>query len=125
MSSSLVSSPPDLPAYLKGVYNLNPVIGAPSDDEVIRIHAVMQMAQKAVDIPGTGNPALLVKLAEHLFNVQMARYRIKYLTATLPENTTYTPPTLPSHLTVQLKPVVDAPSDEDIIGVQNAIQVYS
>ncbi|CAE6459429.1 unnamed protein product [Rhizoctonia solani] len=71
MSSSLVSSPPDLPAYLKGVYDLNPVIGAPSDDEVIRIHAVMQMAQKAVDIPGTGNPALLAKLAEHLFNVQM------------------------------------------------------
>ncbi|CAE6374402.1 unnamed protein product [Rhizoctonia solani] len=107
MHNNLISSPPNLPAYLRDIYDLKPIFGTPSDDEVMGIHAVIQMAQKAVDVPGTGDPLLLAKLAEHLFNIQMAKYRINYLTATFPE------------------PIVDAPSDEDIVKVQNAIRTYN
>ncbi|KAG8740038.1 hypothetical protein FRC11_000423, partial [Ceratobasidium sp. 423] len=66
-----VCSPPELPPYLKSVCDLKPIVEVPSDDEVIGIHAVMQMAQQAVGIPGTGDRALLAQLSEHLFNVQM------------------------------------------------------
>ncbi|CAE6508554.1 unnamed protein product [Rhizoctonia solani] len=119
-----VCSPPTLPPYLRSVYDLKPVVGAPSDDEVIGIHAVMRMAQKAVDIPGTGNPVLIARLAEHLFEVQMVKYRSKYDDA-FPKSTTYTPPTLPSHVTSQLKQVIGTPSEEEIINVQDAIRAYN
>ncbi|KAG8730791.1 hypothetical protein FRC11_005799, partial [Ceratobasidium sp. 423] len=42
-----VCRPPDLPAYLKNVYDLKPIVGVPSDEEVIGIHAVMQAANRA------------------------------------------------------------------------------
>ncbi|KAG8755824.1 hypothetical protein FRC11_005755 [Ceratobasidium sp. 423] len=101
-----VCSPPELPPYLKSVYDLKPIVGSPKDDEVVGIHAVIRMAQKAVDIPGTGNAALLAQLSEHLFDVQMG--------TVLPETTTYAPPALPVHVTVQLEPITGIPSAEYI-----------
>ena len=47
--STPVYLPPELPPYLKSVYDLKSIVGTPSDDEVIGIHAVIRMAQKAVD----------------------------------------------------------------------------
>ncbi|CAE6416712.1 unnamed protein product [Rhizoctonia solani] len=120
-----VYSPPDLPPYLQNVYDLKPIIGVPSDDQVIEIHAVMHMAQKAVDIPGTGDRVLLARLAEHLFNVQMDTGANISALHFRRRDTTYTPPTLPPHVTVQLEPVIDAPSEEEIIKVQNAIRSYN
>ena len=44
-----VLSPPDLPPYLESVYKLKPIVGEPSDEEVIGIHAVIRVASKVVD----------------------------------------------------------------------------
>ncbi|KDN36155.1 hypothetical protein RSAG8_11036, partial [Rhizoctonia solani AG-8 WAC10335] len=123
MPTQILSSP-ELPPYLKSVYDLKPIAGVPNDDEVIGIHAVIRMAQKAVDIPGTGDPILLAQLCEHLFDAQMAKYRTRCLSFVFPETTTYTPPALPVHVTVQLEPVTGTPSEEEVVKVQSAIRSY-
>ncbi|KEP48425.1 putative PSDC domain protein [Rhizoctonia solani 123E] len=82
------------------------------------------MAQKAVDIPGTGDPALLAQLYEHLFDIQIAKHRNRYLSAVFPETTTYTPPTLPAHVAVQLEPVTGAPCEDEVMKVQSAMRSY-
>ncbi|KAG8731959.1 hypothetical protein FRC11_001353, partial [Ceratobasidium sp. 423] len=116
--------PPDLPAYLENVYKLHPIVGEPNDDEVIGIHAVIRVATKVVDVQGMGDPLLLARLEEHLFNVQIAKYKSRYLRAVFPENTTYTPPTLPGHVSVNLEPVTGIPTEETIIKVQSATRSY-
>ncbi|CAE6439871.1 unnamed protein product [Rhizoctonia solani] len=88
------------------------------------------MAQKAADIPGTGDRKLLARLYDHLFDAQMAKYRAGCFNAIFPEvygilfNTTYTPPTLPVYVTVRLEPVTGTPSEEEAIKVQSAVQSY-
>ncbi|KDN36164.1 hypothetical protein RSAG8_11045, partial [Rhizoctonia solani AG-8 WAC10335] len=82
------------------------------------------MAQQAVNVPGTGDPALIFRLSEHLFDVQMAKYRDRVLGTVFPEGTIYTPPTLPIHVAVQLEPVTGPPSEEEMIKVQSAIRSY-
>ncbi|CAE6435795.1 unnamed protein product [Rhizoctonia solani] len=119
-----VCYPPKLPVYLKNVYDLKPVIGVPSDAEVIGIHDVIQAANRVSCVPGMHDPSLLMGLAEHLFSAQMARYRSKYSLITFPGDTTYTPPTLPAHIPVKLEPIVGTPSDEEIIKVQETVQSY-
>ncbi|KEP50547.1 putative laminin domain protein [Rhizoctonia solani 123E] len=91
---------------------------------MIGIHAVVQVANKAADIQGISDPTLIPQLLGHLFEVQMARYQSKYLGVMFPENSTYTPPTLPVHMTVQLGPVTGAPSEEEIGKVHEAIRLY-
>ncbi|CAE6536233.1 unnamed protein product [Rhizoctonia solani] len=116
--------PPELPPYLKSVYDLKPIVGIPSGDELIGIHAVIRMAQKAVDIPGTGNPALLSRLYEHLFDIQIAQYRNRWMGVVFPETITYTPPILPAHVAVRLEPVTGTASEEEVVKVQSAIRSY-
>ncbi|CUA67632.1 hypothetical protein RSOLAG22IIIB_07490 [Rhizoctonia solani] len=70
------------------------------------------------------DPKFFVQLADHLFNVQMARYRNKYSLITFPRDATYTPPGLPAHISVNLEPISGAPSDEEITKVHEAIQTY-
>ncbi|CUA67628.1 hypothetical protein RSOLAG22IIIB_07485 [Rhizoctonia solani] len=119
-----VCYPPELPAYLKNVYDLKPIAGVPGDDEVIGIHAVVQAARKASEIPGMNDPILTMKLTDHLFNAQMARYRNKYSLITFPSHATYTPPILSPNLSVDLRPISGTPSDEELIKVQDAVQTY-
>ncbi|KAH7335745.1 hypothetical protein B0J17DRAFT_667642 [Rhizoctonia solani] len=71
-----------------------------------------------------GDPVLIFRLSEHLFDAQMARYRSIYLITTFPESTVYIPPILPDHIPVQLEPITIAPSEEELIKVQHAIRVY-
>ncbi|KAG8730793.1 hypothetical protein FRC11_005801 [Ceratobasidium sp. 423] len=66
-----VYSPPELPPFLRNVYDLQPIRGVPSDEEVMGIHVVIRMATKVVEVPGMGDSRLLAQLSEHLFNVQM------------------------------------------------------
>ncbi|KAH7335840.1 hypothetical protein B0J17DRAFT_630069 [Rhizoctonia solani] len=63
----------ELPAYLKSVYDLRAISGVPSDEDVIGIHAVIQVADKVnvVNVPGMGDPGLTAHLSELLFDVQM------------------------------------------------------
>ncbi|CAE6504644.1 unnamed protein product [Rhizoctonia solani] len=119
-----VFSPPELPSYLKSVQRLEPIVGAPNDKQLIGILSIIRAAQKAAEIPGMGDPVLIYRLSEHLFDAQMARYLRKYPATTFPENTTYTPPTLPAHVLVKLERVVGVPSEEEIIRVQDAIRSY-
>ena len=44
-----VLSPPDLPPYLESVYKLEPIVGVPTDDQVIGIHNVIRVANKVVE----------------------------------------------------------------------------
>ncbi|CAE6424218.1 unnamed protein product [Rhizoctonia solani] len=116
--------PPKLPPYLNKVYDLKPITGIPSDEEVIGIHAVIRVANKVVDVEDMGDPTLLAQLSEHLFSAHLARYRSKHATVVFPEDTTYTPPSLPVHVSIRLEPVKGTPSEEEIIRVQSAIRAY-
>lgn len=40
--SNLVSTPPQLPEYLRNIYDLKPIVGVPDDEEVIGIQAVIR-----------------------------------------------------------------------------------
>ncbi|CAE6419199.1 unnamed protein product, partial [Rhizoctonia solani] len=117
-----VCSPPELPAYLREAYALKPIVGIPNDDEVIGIHSVIHAVNQVSVVPGMRNPSLLMNLSDHLFSVQMARYRIKYSLITFPTDATYTPPNLPAHITVNLAPVSGTPTDEELMKVQDAFQ---
>ncbi|KAH7335848.1 hypothetical protein B0J17DRAFT_668103 [Rhizoctonia solani] len=65
-----------------------------------------------------------MKLVDHLFNVQMARYRSRYSLITFPSDATYKPPALPPPVSINLEPVSGAPSDDEMKKVQDAIQTY-
>ncbi|CAE7110054.1 unnamed protein product [Rhizoctonia solani] len=121
---SQVCYPPELPPYFKNIHELKPIVGAPSDDEVIGIHVVMHAASRVSGVSGMHDPIFFMQLADHLFNAQMARYRSKYSLVTFPSNATYTPPALPAHISANLGPVSGAPSDEEIIKVHDTIQTY-
>ncbi|KAF8745728.1 hypothetical protein RHS02_01201, partial [Rhizoctonia solani] len=115
-------SPPVIPHYLKSVYDLKPFIGVPNDTEVIGIHAVVHAAKRVLEIPSMHDPDLLMKLADHL-------YRGKYSLVTFPSvskvtDVTYTPPPLPAHISVSLETIVGAPSNEEMIKVQEALRSY-
>ncbi|KAG8708184.1 hypothetical protein FRC11_006709 [Ceratobasidium sp. 423] len=162
-----VCYPPDLPTYLRNVHDLKPIVGVPSDDQVIGIHAVIQAARKAseseyavildkyviqqyraaVKVPGMHDPGLIMKLNDHLFGVQMGLTRLSQISNPVftyhvskceiffvlsiinyliesGQDATYTPPVLPTHLTINLGSVRGAPSDGEIIKVQDAFQTY-
>ncbi|CAE6536406.1 unnamed protein product [Rhizoctonia solani] len=121
---SQVCYPPGLPASFKNVYDLKPIVGVPSDAELIGIHTVIHAANRISGVPGMHDPGLFMKLADHLFNVQMAKYRSKYSLITFPSDATYAPPALPAHIAITLEPVLGAPSDEDIVKVQDAVRAY-
>ncbi|CUA67636.1 hypothetical protein RSOLAG22IIIB_07494 [Rhizoctonia solani] len=141
-SSHHIWAPPDLPPYLKNVCDLKPIIGTPSDEEIIGIHAVIRVANKVADVQGIGDPTLLPQLLEYLFEVQMGKrlLDIQYTGAMFPEVTndssamiepdlylqsfTYTPPSLPVHVAVQLESITGSPSDEEIGKVHEAIRSY-
>ncbi|CAE6439357.1 unnamed protein product [Rhizoctonia solani] len=121
-----VCYPPELPPYLRDVYVLKPIVGLPTDADLIGIHDVIQAASKLSAVPGMHDSSLYMQLADHLFGAQMARYRSRYSLVVFPSNATYTPPTatLPAHICVTLEPVCGAPSDEQIVKVQEALRSY-
>ncbi|CAE6435838.1 unnamed protein product [Rhizoctonia solani] len=121
---SQVCYPPVLPTYLKNVYDLQPIVGLPSNDEVVGIHTIIQAATKVSSVPGMHDSDLFMKLADHLFSAQMLVYRSKYTNLLFPTDVTYTPPVLPAHVPVNLEPVSCAPSDEEVTKVQDAIRTY-
>ncbi|EUC58606.1 laminin domain protein, putative [Rhizoctonia solani AG-3 Rhs1AP] len=119
-----VCYPPQLPASLRSIHDLKPIVGVPSDDEVISIHTVMHVASRVSGVPEMHDPKFFMQLADHLFDVQMARYRSRYSLITFPSDATYTPPALPTHISVNLEPVSGAPSDDEMSKVHEAIQTY-
>ncbi|KAF8697216.1 hypothetical protein RHS03_07790, partial [Rhizoctonia solani] len=119
-----ICHPPELPVYLKNVYDLKPIVGVPNDAEVIGIHAVLHATRKVSEVPGMMDPSLLMGLADHLFDVQMARYRSKYSLITFPSDATYSPPDLPDHLSAKLESVSGSPTNKQMIKVQDVLLTY-
>ncbi|GAB1528568.1 hypothetical protein RhiTH_011762 [Rhizoctonia solani] len=135
-----ICHPPELPVYLKNVYDLKPIMGVPNDAEVIRIHAVLHAARKLSEVPAMMDPSLLMGLADHLFDVQMARYRSKYSLITFPsvrvllqldprfvelrvERYIFTSDP-PDHLSTKLESVSSASTNEQMIKVQDILLNY-
>ncbi|KAF8594048.1 hypothetical protein BDV93DRAFT_612022 [Ceratobasidium sp. AG-I] len=119
---SLKYMPPDLPSYLANTFELKPIIGVPTDDEVKTIHAVIRATEAAAQVPAWNNPDLSMELTQHLFDVQMARHREKYPVSIFPSTNTYTPPTIPSHIHISLEPVTGAPTDDEVKLVHSALR---
>ncbi|CUA74395.1 hypothetical protein RSOLAG22IIIB_11189 [Rhizoctonia solani] len=118
-------TPPELPSYLRSIHDLKPIMGVPSDAEMVKIHDVVRVANQVVNVPEIYDPILLVGLSEYLFNAQMAKYRSKYRCSVFPvETIIYTPPLLPNHISVKLEPISGAPSNEQVVRVQEAIRIY-
>ncbi|KAF8593662.1 hypothetical protein BDV93DRAFT_549470 [Ceratobasidium sp. AG-I] len=122
-----IYTPPKLPSYLANSFDLKPVTGVPSDDEVKMIHAAIRTVECVSHVSVLCDPGLSMDLAQHLFDVQMvsassgALYYIARIT--LVQTNTYTPPALPSHINVSLAPVTGAPSDDEVKLVHNALRV--
>ncbi|KAG9105168.1 hypothetical protein FRC07_009546 [Ceratobasidium sp. 392] len=114
--------PPALPTFLAEMVELKSTVNIPSDEEVKSVHAAIRGLNNVASMPALYDADLAMRLSQHLFSVQMARYRDKYPCVIFPSNTTYTPPPLPAHIPITLEPVLGSPSDEHIKSVQAALR---
>ncbi|KAG9085520.1 hypothetical protein FRC06_003565 [Ceratobasidium sp. 370] len=119
----MILTPPVLPPFLAGTYDLKLVEAVPSDGEVKMVHAVIRALNDVANVPVLYDADLAMRLSMHLFSIQMARYRDKYPCIIFPTDTTHTPPQLPAHIPVELEPVTGPPSDDQIKSVQNALRL--
>ncbi|CAE6461184.1 unnamed protein product [Rhizoctonia solani] len=117
-----VYTPPALPAHLSSVYGLKPIVGQPTDEQVKAIHAVIGAVDAGSRVPNLYGPDLSLQLSQHLFSVQMAVYRRKYPVNVFPGDNTYSPPSLPAYVPVELESVVGAPSKEQLRAAQHAMR---
>lgn len=120
-SNDATYTPPRLPACLADAHTLTPIVGVPTAEEVKAIHEAIRALNTILGVPALYDPELPMRLAQHLFDVQMAVYRSKYSFSILLEDATYTPPQLPAHIPITLEPVVGAPSDEQLKSAQSAV----
>ncbi|KAG8770972.1 hypothetical protein FRC12_003933 [Ceratobasidium sp. 428] len=119
-------TPPVIPPFMANVVQLTPIEGLPSDEEVKKVlHAirlVTELMHGQLEMPEKKNEDLMMELSQHLFEVQMARYRDTYPCSIFPSDTTYTPPPLPEIFQIQLEPMKGAPSNKQIQSVQAALR---
>ncbi|KAG9086626.1 hypothetical protein FS749_003520 [Ceratobasidium sp. UAMH 11750] len=120
---SMKLTPPVLPPFLTGTYDLKLVEGVPSDNEVKMVHAVVRALNEVANTPVLYDADLAMRLSMHLFSIQMARYRDKHPCIIFPSHITHTPPQLPIHIPVELEPVTGSPSDKEIKSVQSALRL--
>ncbi|CUA67630.1 hypothetical protein RSOLAG22IIIB_07488 [Rhizoctonia solani] len=66
-------TPPVLPTHISVL--LGPVKGMPSNEEIIRVQAAIRLYQQYSNVPSLFDPHLDVELSQHLFDLQMAKYR--------------------------------------------------
>ncbi|KAG8697542.1 hypothetical protein FRC08_006458 [Ceratobasidium sp. 394] len=120
----MILTPPALPLFLAGTYDLKPVEGVPNDEEVKIVHSVIRALDDVANVPVLYDADLATRLSMHLFGIQMARYRDKHPYIIFPSNAIYTPPPLPVHISVELEPVTGPPSDSQIKSVRTALRLY-
>ncbi|EUC53525.1 hypothetical protein RSOL_009020 [Rhizoctonia solani AG-3 Rhs1AP] len=116
-------TPPALPAHLATIYDLKPITGQPTNEQVITIHAAMRAVNAEAQVPHLCNPELSLQLSQHLFSVQMAVYRNAYPLSILPRDNTYAPPSLPTHIPITLETVTGSPSNEQLKTAQDAMRI--
>ncbi|CUA70780.1 hypothetical protein RSOLAG22IIIB_09115 [Rhizoctonia solani] len=120
--NNYVYTPPILPAHLSSVYDLKPIVGQPTDEQVKAIHAVIGAVDAGSRVPNLYGPDLSLQLSQHLFSVQMAVYRKSYPVNVFPGDNTYTPPSLPAYVPFELDPIVGAPSKDQLKAAQHAMR---
>ncbi|QRV97142.1 laminin domain protein [Ceratobasidium sp. AG-Ba] len=122
--------PPALPSFLASSYNLRPVTDDPTDAELNLIHGAIRAAKAAQQvthvIPGLCEDELVMSLEEHLFDVQMARYKSKYDCTHCRKDMVHRPPDLPDYISNQipLSSIVGFPSDKNLRAVKTVIRVH-
>ncbi|KDN39290.1 hypothetical protein RSAG8_08925, partial [Rhizoctonia solani AG-8 WAC10335] len=122
-TNDCVYTPPALSAHLATIYDLKPIVGQPTGEEVKTIHAAIRAVNAEAQIPHLCNPELSLQLSQHLFSVQMAVYRSTYPLGIFPRDNTYTPPSLPTHIPVTLEPVIGPPSNDQLKAAQDAMHI--
>ncbi|CAE6484325.1 unnamed protein product [Rhizoctonia solani] len=70
--SDATYTPPTLPTHVS--VNLEPISGAPSDEQVTKVQEAIRSFQKYSEIPSMFEPRVSAELSQHLFDIQMARY---------------------------------------------------
>ncbi|CUA75390.1 hypothetical protein RSOLAG22IIIB_11716 [Rhizoctonia solani] len=115
-------TPPILPTRLAARYDLKPIVGYPSSQDIKAIHAVIRAVNIESQVPFLCDPDLSMQLSQHLFNIQLAVYQNQYSTI-VPSNNTYTPPSLPTHISAKLHRITGAPSNEELKAVQHSVRV--
>ncbi|CAE6454910.1 unnamed protein product [Rhizoctonia solani] len=123
LTNEYTYTPPSLPNHLASTYNLKPIVGHPSHDEVKTIHAAIRAVNVEAQVPHLYNPELSLQLSQHLFSVQMAIYRKAYPLSLFPADNVCTAPSLLAHIPIELEPVVGTPSNELLKAAQNAIGI--
>ncbi|CAE6457557.1 unnamed protein product [Rhizoctonia solani] len=68
----IVYTPPPLPSHIP--VTLQPVIGAPSDEELKLVHNMVRAAESLANTSSVFDPDLSMKLSQYLFNINIARY---------------------------------------------------
>ncbi|KAG8757320.1 hypothetical protein FRC11_004649 [Ceratobasidium sp. 423] len=64
--------PPAIPAHIPGT--LNEVVGAPSDEDIKSVQGVIRSLENLANSPQLFDADLSMKLSQHMFNLQFARY---------------------------------------------------
>ncbi|CAE7128254.1 unnamed protein product [Rhizoctonia solani] len=118
--SQTILTPPRLPSYLE-IYNLQPIVGKPTDQEVKSIHDAIRALNGIIHLYTVYDPNLAMQLSQHLFGAQMAVHQANHSTNLLPRSV-YTPPALPSHIPCTLNQVIGTPSDDDLKAAQGALK---
>ncbi|CAE6468646.1 unnamed protein product [Rhizoctonia solani] len=115
--------PPQLPPFLASVFNLKPILGNPSREEIKLVHEAVRAMNNFLHTPELRNTDISIELSQHLFDIQMACHRQKYPTSVLPNDVIYDPPTLPAHIPVELKSVNGPPSNEEVTSAHTALRI--
>ncbi|CAE6541859.1 unnamed protein product [Rhizoctonia solani] len=139
---SVTLVPPELPPLLASLFNLKPILGNPSHEEVRLVHEAVRalnnfpQSKHAFYIYSLTylalstaselrNTDLSIELSQHLFDIQMVCHRQKYpiVASALLNDVIYDPPTLPAYIPIELKPVTGPPSNEEVTSVHTALRI--
>ncbi|KAG8741479.1 hypothetical protein FRC11_014789 [Ceratobasidium sp. 423] len=72
MGQNVTYVPPALPVHVSA--NLEPISGAPSEEQVLKVQNAIRSYQKLTDLPSLFDSQVNAELSQHLFDIQMARY---------------------------------------------------
>ncbi|KAG8684860.1 hypothetical protein FRC11_011494, partial [Ceratobasidium sp. 423] len=64
--------PPALPAHVS--IQLDPVTGAPSEEEVIKVEVAIRSYHQFSNVPSMFDPGLKMQLSQYLFDIQMGKF---------------------------------------------------
>lgn len=115
-------TPPQLPPSLATLFDLRPITGLPSAEEIKLIHAAIRTLNTLLHTPEFQGSNLPVELSQYLFDVQMVCYHEKHSIGISTNDIAYIPPSLPAHIPVKLDPVIGPPSDDQLQSAQTALR---